>query len=164
MRARSTMSAAMPARGAETEPNQFLGDVSPGHQTGFQFPRNLRDWFDLGLRGLQQQVAAGWESQGAYADDCGLMNGDCSLRLRNAPDDKGRPQQPLFKMLMALLLKPGAFVAWCAPLLRELGFEIVPLRLPSAEETARALAAEMTEKQKRRLERERGWPEGWLDR
>lgn len=158
----ATMSNGVARPLAEKEPNKSLGAVST--QGAFDFQKRLPEWIDIGYRALREQSAISFQSQGEHADACGMMNGDFSLRIRRAPDDKMRTQRAYLEMLMVLATVPGGLEGWCARVLREKGVRLEPERPPSDAETWRALAAEMTDKRKRQLEHERGWPEGWLDR
>jgi len=161
----ANMKSSLPKTGAQTERGKSLVGISPQKQTTFGFvPGTFLEWRDIGYRALQEQVAESYPTQGEYADVLGQTNGDTSLRLRRGDDDHGRPQRAFLEMVMALAMKPGGLEGFCARVLREKRMHLEPDELPTETETIRGMAAFMSEKQRRAVERDHGWPEGWLDR
>lgn len=161
-----SMRRSLPAEPSETKPSSGFGTISEGNQRAWRWePRTFLEWREVVYGALRKAVSDHYTKQGEFADAIGVSNGEASRRLNHSPDEKtGRPQLAYLDYLVTLCTRPEAFETFAGEVLREKGKRIEGCHPPTDEETWRALASEMTDKQKRRLEQEREWPRGWLDR
>ncbi len=141
---------------SETKPTSDLPELPVS-------PTTFLEWRDVAYAALQRTVDDHWQTRGFFADEVGVSNGECSRRLRHAPDEKtGRDQLAYFDYIATLAMKHGALEQFCAEMLREKGYRVELQRGPTAEERADALATLSTDKVKRAEEQRRGWPAGSL--
>jgi hypothetical protein len=84
--------------------------------------------------------------------------------LRHADSDKGYPQLAPIDYLANIAMKPGGLERFLSMLAEAKGFKLVPMQPLTSEQKLRLLVADMTDKQRRRFEKDNNLPAGDLDR
>lgn len=146
-------------------------------QTGSQ-PGEMGDLFPVGGAGDEQPMLyiprlykATQETvhegigQDALAADMGMSRQLLNLRLNRKQNSNGEIQRLHFDTLGWIFCDAQMKWNWLTKINIIAGAQPPqPVREPTLLEKFRALAAEMNEKQRRRIEREQGWAPGTLDR
>jgi hypothetical protein len=150
---------------AATPPQQGLKPItaSDGYQLQLQLASYL-DWRELIYEALRDGVDISFTKREGFADDVGKPNNEISLRLRHADSDKGYPQLAPIDYLANIAMKPGGLEHFLSVLAEAKGFKLVPMQPLTSEQKLRLLVADMTDKQRRRFEKDNNLPAGDLDR
>lgn len=157
---RLNMNRSVPEGATETERYKGLIPVSP--QTAMEL-RPYLEWREIVYRALRDSVDEGYLKRSTFADDVGKTTGEVSLRLRHADDDRGYQQLAPIDYLATLALKPGALERFIAELAEAKGLKLESAHPLTPEEKLKIIAAELTEKRRRQLERENNLPSGALE-
>lgn len=153
----------LPEASHETAGTNGFRVVSP-KQTALNL-RTFAEWREIVYAAVRAGVGKAYDKQSAFADDVGKSGSVVSKRLNHKPDDEGNDMlAPLdYLATLACAEEPYGLETALALMLKEKGYRIVPIEPPSEAEQKRALARELPEHRRRQVEREQGWPEGWID-
>lgn len=125
---------------------------------------DLTEWRDEIYKALTDTVEAFWGKHFNFADEVGKPTAEVSLRLRRGEDSKGYAQVAPLDWLAVFAQRLGALEFFTERLAVLKGNKVESARPLTDAEKLRLLVADMTDKQKRRFEKENGMQPGELDR